>query len=128
MTRSLAAPLAPEFEPFLFAAIGAERNGSPLSVLSALARSDVDPWQEAARLTALPEAAATRSLLALLAARPHSAGADTVARAAPGPGLGGGPRRAPGAGPPPGFVGAGGAPPPPRGGGVRGGPAPRRPG
>ena len=55
----------------------------PLSVLSALARMDVDPWQEAARLTALPEAAATRSLAALLAARPDGAWVDTGSGANP---------------------------------------------
>ena len=78
MTRSPSAgSLGPEFDPFLFAAIGADRNGMPLSVLSALARLGVDPWQEAARLTALPEATATLSLAALLAARPDGASADT---------------------------------------------------
>jgi hypothetical protein len=78
MTRSASAcSLGPEFDLFLFASIGADRNGMPLSVLSALARMDVDPWQEAARLTALPEATATRSLAALLAARPDGAWADT---------------------------------------------------
>ena len=78
MTRSAtASPLGPEFDPFLCASIGADRNGMPLGVLSALARMDVDPWQEAARLTALPEAAATRSLAARLAARPEGAWVDT---------------------------------------------------
>ena len=83
MTRSRSARfLGPEFDPFLFASIGADRNGMPLSVLSALARVDVDPWQEAARLTALPTAAATRSLAALLAARPDgtTGGGATAAR------------------------------------------------
>jgi len=74
MTRSpLANSLGPEFDPFLFASVGADRNGMPLSVLSALARLDVDPWHEAARLTALSTAAATHSLAALLAARPDEA-------------------------------------------------------
>lgn len=86
MTNSAAAcPLGPEFEPFLFAAVGADRNGLPLSVLSALARRDVDPWQEAARLTEMPEATATRTLAALLGAAPDGAWTDagggaTVAR------------------------------------------------
>ena len=31
-----------------------------LSVLSALARLDIDPWQEAVQLAALPEETATR--------------------------------------------------------------------
>ena len=38
------------FDPFLFAAIGEEQNGMLLSVLSALARLDLDPWYEAASL------------------------------------------------------------------------------
>lgn len=40
-----------EFNAFVFAPIGEERNGMLLSVMSALARRDIDPWQEAARLT-----------------------------------------------------------------------------
>jgi len=34
-----------EFETFLYAPIGQDNEGMPLSVLSALARRDVDPWQ-----------------------------------------------------------------------------------
>ncbi len=49
-----------EFNEFLFAPIGEESNGMPLSVASALAHLDIDPWQEAARLADLPvELAAT---------------------------------------------------------------------
>ena len=44
-----------------------------LSVLSALARQDIDPWQEAARLSRLPRAAATESLCAMIAALPAEA-------------------------------------------------------
>lgn len=78
MTRSaVACPLGPEFDPFLFAPIGVDRNGMALSVLSALARMDVDPWLEAARLTALPEPAAIRILAALLPLGPDGASADT---------------------------------------------------
>jgi hypothetical protein len=43
------AQLGPEFENFLFAPIGEDSNGMVLSVLSALARLDIDPWQEAAK-------------------------------------------------------------------------------
>ena len=60
----------PEFENFLFAPIGADRNGMLLSVLSALARLDIDPWQEAVQLAALPEETATRRLSSLIAALP----------------------------------------------------------
>jgi hypothetical protein len=59
-----------EFDSFLFAPIGEEKNGMLLSVLSALARKDIDPWREAARLSRLPRAAATDSLCAMIAALP----------------------------------------------------------
>lgn len=51
---------------FLSAPVWEEKNGSPLSVLSALARLDVDPWAEAARLAALPRGAAASALTVLL--------------------------------------------------------------
>jgi hypothetical protein len=41
-----------------------------VSVLSGLARSDVDPWQEAARLAALPGETATQRLASLIGALP----------------------------------------------------------
>ena len=41
-----------------------------LSVLSALARLDVDPWQEAANLAQLPKATAARRLASLIAKLP----------------------------------------------------------
>ena len=40
----------------------------PLSVLSALARLDLDPWQEAAELAQLPRESATRRLASSIAA------------------------------------------------------------
>ena len=71
MTRSaLGALLGPEFDDFLFASIGEDRNDMPLSVVSALARLDIDPWQEAFELTRLPREAATRRLASLIAALP----------------------------------------------------------
>jgi hypothetical protein len=54
------------FNAFLFASIGEDGNGMPLSVVSALARLDVDPWQEAARLSDLPRAAAAAALDGLI--------------------------------------------------------------
>jgi len=58
------------FDAFLFAPVGDDRNGMLLSVLSALARLDVDPWQEAADLARLPRSAAIERLTALIAALP----------------------------------------------------------
>ena len=60
----------PEFNDFLYAPIGAERNEMPLSVLSALARLNVDPWEEAAQLSELPKDTATQRLATLIARLP----------------------------------------------------------
>jgi hypothetical protein len=51
--RRAFAPMLPEFDSFLFAAVGEERDGIPLSVLSALSRLGLDPRDEAARLSHL---------------------------------------------------------------------------
>jgi len=66
------APLGTEFEKFLYEPIGQDNDGMPLSVLSALARQDVDPWDEAAKLTRLPEEQAFAQLVSLLGAFPHA--------------------------------------------------------
>jgi hypothetical protein len=71
MTRSApVAALAPEFDDFLFASIGEESNGMLLSVISALARLNIDPWQEAANLAQLPRTTAARRLTSLIATLP----------------------------------------------------------
>ena len=44
-----------------------------VSVLSGFARSDVDPWQEAAKLAQLPGETATKELAALIGALPDRA-------------------------------------------------------
>jgi hypothetical protein len=76
-------PLRPEYtlghsqyNDFLFAAVGAEKSGAQLTVLSAFARLGVDPWQEAERLTEMPRDAAARNLAAILARLPESDWAD----------------------------------------------------
>lgn len=46
--------LGPEFNEFLFESIGLDQHGRPLSVVSALARLDLDAWAEAASLARLP--------------------------------------------------------------------------
>lgn len=69
MIHTALAPLiGPEFDKFLGASIGANRNGTTVSMLSALARLDVDPWREAVALARMPEEAATRRLTALIGA------------------------------------------------------------
>jgi hypothetical protein len=50
------------YNAFLFAAVGEERVGVPLTVLSALTRLGLDPWQEATRLSALPRETAALAL------------------------------------------------------------------
>ena len=59
--------LGSEFDAFLFAPIGEEKNGMLLSVLSALARLDIDPWREAADLARMPKTAANRRVTSLIA-------------------------------------------------------------
>jgi hypothetical protein len=71
MTRCTSiSPLGSEFDNFLFAPIGEDGNGMLLSVVSALARLDVDPWQQADELARLPREAATQRLALLIAALP----------------------------------------------------------
>jgi hypothetical protein len=60
-----------EFDEFLYASIAEEHNGTLLSVLSALARLNLDPWDEAARLAGLPRAAARQWLTTVIAAIPE---------------------------------------------------------
>jgi len=55
------------FDGFLYAAVGEDRSGSTVSVLSTLARLGLDPWDEAADLADLPRADARSRLERLLA-------------------------------------------------------------
>jgi hypothetical protein len=63
--------LRSELNDFLFAELGEEENGSPLSVLSALTRLGADPWAEGARLSELPKDAAARALVTMIAMFPR---------------------------------------------------------
>src|SRR5579859_3298181 len=65
--------LESEFDAFLFAPLGEDTNGVLLSVLSALVRLDVDPWQEAAKLARLPGKKAAERLASLIASLPEGA-------------------------------------------------------
>jgi len=60
-------PHPPEFERFLHASVGEDRNGYVVTVLSALARLGLDPWAETAALVRLGRDAAQARLGALLA-------------------------------------------------------------
>src|ERR1700753_1189078 len=57
-------------ERFVYADVAPEPNGMPLSVLSALARRGLDPWQEARRLAELPAPAAVDRLAQTLIGLP----------------------------------------------------------
>jgi hypothetical protein len=71
MTRPVSASLQrSEFDDFLFAPIGDERNGMLLSVNSALARLDLDPWLEAASLARMPKQTALERMTSLILALP----------------------------------------------------------
>jgi len=56
-----------DLNDFLFASVGDEQNGMPLSVISALTRLGLEPWEEAARLAALPKALAVEALAPMIA-------------------------------------------------------------
>jgi len=58
--------LGSEFDAFLFAPLCRDRNEMVLSVVSALARLDLDPWQEAADLARVSSGVAASRLAALI--------------------------------------------------------------
>jgi hypothetical protein len=59
-----------EFDSFLFAPIGEDRKGTVISVLTAFARMDFDPWKQAADFARLPKDVARTKLAALIATLP----------------------------------------------------------
>ncbi len=63
--------LKSEFNDFLFATIGEENNDTPLTVLSALARTGIDPWEESARLAQSPTETATLRLASIISGLPN---------------------------------------------------------
>jgi hypothetical protein len=67
------------FDAFLYAQIGEEANGMQLSVLSALARQNVDPWEFARQLTTLQREPAIQILAARLAHLPERSNGGATA-------------------------------------------------
>jgi len=59
-----------EFQPFLYGLVGDDPSGMPLSMLSVLARRDLDPWEQAGNWSRLPRQAATGELVAVIASLP----------------------------------------------------------
>jgi hypothetical protein len=64
-SASSPSPLA-AFSHFLYATVGDDKNGMALTLLSALARQNVDPWQEAEDLSRLPRETAMRRITSRL--------------------------------------------------------------
>ena len=62
-----------EYNGFLFAVVDEEEVGLPLTVLTALTRLGIDPWQEAARLADLPRELAAQALAEAIAKLPGKA-------------------------------------------------------
>lgn len=60
-------PRTAKFGRFLYAEAGVQENGMTASVLSLLARRDLDPWREAERLAGMRRAVAASELARLLA-------------------------------------------------------------
>jgi hypothetical protein len=54
------------YDVFLYGSVADQENGTPISVLTALARGNCDPWEEAARLARLSPDRAERELVELL--------------------------------------------------------------
>lgn len=63
-------PLRPDLDRFLFAQVGDEVDGLPLSVISVLTRLGLDPWEEAGRLSSLSDREAAEQLARLIADLP----------------------------------------------------------
>jgi hypothetical protein len=62
--------LDPQFDGFLYAEL-CEHDETTLSVLSALTRQNIDPWQLAARLAQLPKAQAVTMLASIVEQSDH---------------------------------------------------------
>ena len=76
----MAATLRTDYDAFLFAPIGEDANGLPLTLLTIFARLGFDPWEEAADIAALPMEPAMQRLASRLEASPNppASPADTV--------------------------------------------------
>ncbi len=58
--------LSADFDNFLYSAISDDTNQIPVSVLSVLARHDIDPWHEAAQLAQMPKTTAIARLASMI--------------------------------------------------------------
>jgi hypothetical protein len=69
-----------EFDAFLYASVGDRSDGPLLSVLSVLARLDIDPWQEAATLARMSPDKAVWRMAALIETLPGEPSAHMNAK------------------------------------------------
>jgi hypothetical protein len=67
---ALLSALPSTYDDFLYAPVGESVNGALLTVLSVLARQNVDPWEEAADLSRMPHDTATQRLISMITASP----------------------------------------------------------
>jgi hypothetical protein len=67
---SFLSTLPSAYDDFLYAPLGESTNGAPLTVLSVLARQNLDPWKEAAELSRMPQETAARRLISMITASP----------------------------------------------------------
>jgi hypothetical protein len=76
----MTATLRKDFDEFLFAPAGHDSDGTPVTLLTVLARLGVDPWEEAADLAHLSREPAMQRLASRLEAIPNrsASAADTV--------------------------------------------------
>ena len=71
MSRSVAlVPLGTKYDAFLFAPVREDIDGMPLTVVSMLARLNIDPWGEAAALTLLPKERASERMVSMIVQLP----------------------------------------------------------
>ncbi len=82
--RPMTESLRTDLNDFLFSPIANDENGMHVTMLSALARTGVDPWDEAASLAALSRESATQKVVQMLGVVPHgpSPGDQTTSLAA----------------------------------------------
>jgi hypothetical protein len=71
MTPTSVSQFRSEFDDFLYAPVDEGNNGTFLSVISALARLGIDPWQEAASLARMSREKATQRLASLIGSLPE---------------------------------------------------------
>lgn len=74
------AMLRKDFDEFLFAPVGQDFDGSPLTLATGLARLGFDPWEEAAELAKMAQEPAMQRLASRLEAMPNRTASveDTV--------------------------------------------------